>query len=98
MRILRALVGDDHDANELALLAMKVAKQRVVIKRPKYTTLDPLATTSYRDPYIRWEVFNVNVAQLPPSSDTATGATTHSGVDALSAGEIDTTVSASMHV
>lgn len=33
-RLLRAIVGEDHDAAEVFALAMKVAKKRVVIKRP----------------------------------------------------------------
>jgi 16S rRNA (guanine1516-N2)-methyltransferase len=35
MRILRTLVGDDEDAAELIGHAMKLAKLRVVVKRPK---------------------------------------------------------------
>ena len=36
MRILRQLVGDDADVNELVESALKIAKQRVVVKRPKF--------------------------------------------------------------
>jgi len=36
MRILRALVGDDIDVNDLFHLALQKAMQRVVVKRPKY--------------------------------------------------------------
>jgi len=36
MRMLRALVGDDADVNDLFQLALKKAVQRVVVKRPKY--------------------------------------------------------------
>jgi 16S rRNA (guanine1516-N2)-methyltransferase len=35
MRILRQLVGDDNDASNLLKLAIKCAKQRVVVKRPR---------------------------------------------------------------
>lgn len=35
MRILRALVGHDEDASSLCQLALKTAKRRVVIKRPR---------------------------------------------------------------
>jgi 16S rRNA (guanine1516-N2)-methyltransferase len=34
MRILRALVGEDNDANQLLLLALKAARKRVVVKLP----------------------------------------------------------------
>ena len=36
MRILRALIGDDVDVNDLFQLALQKAVQRVVVKRPKY--------------------------------------------------------------
>lgn len=35
MRILRALAGDDDDADQLLILALQKAKKRVVVKRPK---------------------------------------------------------------
>ena len=35
MRVLRELVGDDHDAHELLKLALEIAKKRVVVKRPR---------------------------------------------------------------
>jgi len=35
MRILRKLVGDDHDADKLFEIAMKIATHRVVVKRPR---------------------------------------------------------------
>jgi 16S rRNA (guanine1516-N2)-methyltransferase len=34
MRIIKALVGDDPDADELLPVAMEIAKKRVVVKRP----------------------------------------------------------------
>ena len=38
MRFLRQLVGDDNDAPNLLKLAIKCAKQRVVVKRPRLST------------------------------------------------------------
>jgi len=35
MRVIRELVGDDEDAEQLVLLAIKRAKKRVVVKRPR---------------------------------------------------------------
>lgn len=35
MRLLRALVGDDHDAEELFLVALACGAKRVVVKRPR---------------------------------------------------------------
>jgi len=35
MRIIRELVGDDHDADKVFLTALNYAKKRVVVKRPK---------------------------------------------------------------
>lgn len=37
MRILHELVGSDNDAAKLLAIALKCAKNRVVVKRPKYT-------------------------------------------------------------
>ena len=36
MRILREVLGDDDDASDLFDIALKVAKKRVVVKRPKH--------------------------------------------------------------
>lgn len=36
MRILRTLVGDDEDSDQLLIGALKVATKRVVVKRPAY--------------------------------------------------------------
>lgn len=36
MRILHTIVGADEDANEILTLALKWAKKRVVVKRPKF--------------------------------------------------------------
>lgn len=38
MRILHELIGDDSDAAGLLTIALKCAKKRVVVKRPKYAT------------------------------------------------------------
>lgn len=35
MRLLRDLVGDDHDADKLLAIALTKARQRVVVKRPR---------------------------------------------------------------
>ncbi|KAL6062550.1 Ribosomal RNA small subunit methyltransferase J [Balamuthia mandrillaris] len=57
MTVARQLVGDDVDAAELFEAAMKVAKHRVVIKRPKWVEENALATTVYRSPRTRYEVY-----------------------------------------
>ena len=48
MRVLRWLVGDDADADDLLDLARKTARQRVVVKRPKHAPhlagIEPVAT------------------------------------------------------
>jgi 16S rRNA (guanine1516-N2)-methyltransferase len=36
MRILREILGDDDDAEALFNIALKTAKKRVVVKRPKH--------------------------------------------------------------
>lgn len=41
MRLLRALVGDDLDAPRLLSAALRTARKRVVIKRPRYATTLP---------------------------------------------------------
>jgi len=69
MRIFRAIVGEDPDANDVAVLAKQVAKERVVLKRPKYAKPDPLATSVHRGVSTRWEVLDVrNQATLPPKT------------------------------
>lgn len=58
MRVLRWLVGDDGDADDLLGLAMKVAGKRVVVKRPKHAPhlagVEPIAV--HRGKGLRFEV------------------------------------------
>jgi len=68
MRIFRTIVGEDPDANDVAVLAKQVAKERVVLKRPKYAKPDPLATSVHRGVSTRWEVLDVRKATLPPKT------------------------------
>lgn len=44
MRVFQSLVGNDDDADSLLILAMTIAKRRVVVKRPNYAP--PLAAIS----------------------------------------------------
>lgn len=58
MRILRQLVGDDHDAGELFELACAVARQRVVVKRHRHAEpLSPNPTHSHSDQTTRYDVY-----------------------------------------
>ena len=58
MRILRQLVGDDLDADELFELASAVACQRVVVKRLRHAEpLAPHPTHSYCDKTTRYDVY-----------------------------------------
>lgn len=63
MQVARELVGDDADANELVEIAKKVARKRVVIKRPKFVKEDSRATRAYKSPRTRYEVFDVNTTK-----------------------------------
>ncbi|MEM6853412.1 MAG: class I SAM-dependent methyltransferase [Planctomycetota bacterium] len=58
MRVLRWLVGDDADADDLLDLARKTARQRVVVKRPKHAShlagVEPVATHAGKG--LRFEV------------------------------------------
>lgn len=47
MRILRDIVGEDRDAPELLALALKTAKDRVVVKRPRLSANIPGPTPSF---------------------------------------------------
>ncbi|WP_348666207.1 class I SAM-dependent methyltransferase [Arsenophonus symbiont of Ornithomya chloropus] len=38
MRLLQCLVGSDEDATDLLISAMRIAKYRVIVKRPNYAT------------------------------------------------------------
>lgn len=58
LRVLRRLVGDDTDAGELLATALRVAKQRVVVKRP--IRADPLGskpTTTHCGKATRYDVY-----------------------------------------
>lgn len=58
MRILRALVGDDPDADELFEIARSVARRRVVVKRLRHAPpLAPNPTNVYRQQSIRYDVY-----------------------------------------
>jgi 16S rRNA (guanine1516-N2)-methyltransferase len=58
MRILRRLVGDDLDADELFELACAVACPRVVVKRPRHAEpLAPHPTHSHCDQTTRYDVY-----------------------------------------
>jgi len=66
MRVLRALVGDDPDANELFEIARSVARRRVVVKRLRHAPpLAPNTTNVYRQQSIRYDVYiNSQPAQM----------------------------------
>jgi len=58
MQVLRSLVGEDADAEELFHIAREVAKSRVIVKRPIHA--EPLfgtPTESYKDPKTRFDVY-----------------------------------------
>ena len=58
LRVLRRLVGDDADAGELLAAALRVAKRRVVVKRP--LRADPLGakpTATHRGKAARYDVY-----------------------------------------
>lgn len=58
VRLLRELVGDDDDADELLAIAMRAAAQRVVVKRP--SEAPPLGgepTMSFEGKLVRYDVY-----------------------------------------
>ena len=58
MRLLRLLVGDDHDACELLDIARKIARRRVVVKRGRRAPplgLEP--SLAYRGKIARYDVY-----------------------------------------
>lgn len=61
MRVLRAVVGDDLDADKLFELALKIAQKRVVVKRPRHapclTQLTP--NVQYRGESSRFDVYSL---------------------------------------
>jgi 16S rRNA (guanine1516-N2)-methyltransferase len=62
MRLLRWLAGEDVDAHELYEVARRVARQRVVVKRPDHATpLAPKPTVSYGGKLVRYDVYRVEM-------------------------------------
>jgi 16S rRNA (guanine1516-N2)-methyltransferase len=60
VRAIRALVGDDPDAESLFLAAMRNARLRVVVKRPSYAPpLAPDPAVSYPGKLVRYDVYHV---------------------------------------
>ena len=58
LRICRALVGDDGDAGELFLIARRVARKRVVVKRPRHApSLAPRPHLQIRSKMVRYDVY-----------------------------------------
>jgi 16S rRNA (guanine1516-N2)-methyltransferase len=58
LRICRALVGDDRDAGELFLIARRVARKRVVVKRPRHAPLlSPRPHLQIRTKMVRYDVY-----------------------------------------
>jgi 16S rRNA (guanine1516-N2)-methyltransferase len=62
MRLLRWLAGEDADAHELFEVARRVARQRVVVKRPDHAApLAPKPTVSYGGKLVRYDVYRVEM-------------------------------------
>ncbi len=60
IRLLRVLVGDDLDAEELLACALQVARRRVVLKRPLHAPfLGGKPTTVYRGKSVRYDVYGI---------------------------------------
>ncbi|MFN0136581.1 MAG: class I SAM-dependent methyltransferase [Phycisphaerae bacterium] len=58
MRVLRQLVGDDLDASDLLAVALRVARQRVVVKRHRNAEpLGPRPTHDHCDKTTRYDVY-----------------------------------------
>ena len=58
-RLLRALVGDDPDAADLARVALQVAARRVVVKRPGHAEpLLPDPDLAYKGKLVRYDVYH----------------------------------------
>jgi 16S rRNA (guanine1516-N2)-methyltransferase len=63
MRLLRRLVGDDGDAAEILEWALRVARRRVVVKRPiKAPPLGGKPTTTHKEKSLRYDVYVPGVA------------------------------------
>ena len=58
MQVLRALVGDDSDAQQLFEVARSVARDRVVVKRPIHAEpVAPEPSMSYESKLVRFDVY-----------------------------------------
>jgi len=58
LQILRALVGDDEDSDSLLQVALSVALQRVVVKRPAWAgPLGSVPDLEYRGRVVRYDVY-----------------------------------------
>ena len=58
MQVLRALVGDDDDAQLLFEVARSIARDRVVVKRPIYAEpISPEPSMSYESKLVRFDVY-----------------------------------------
>jgi 16S rRNA (guanine1516-N2)-methyltransferase len=63
LRLLRLLVGEDIDAQELFNVARRVARQRVVVKRPDHAPpLEANPTVSYGGKLVRYDVYRASPA------------------------------------
>lgn len=61
MQYLRSLVGDDTDSLALFEVALRSARQRVVVKRPVYAEpLGDTPTMSYQAKLVRFDVYRVS--------------------------------------
>lgn len=58
-RLLKNLVGEDEDAPEIFNLALKIARKRVVVKRPKYakTMTDLKPDIVFSGKTVRFDVY-----------------------------------------
>jgi 16S rRNA (guanine1516-N2)-methyltransferase len=66
LRLLRLLAGEDSDAHELFEVARRVARQRVVVKRPDHALpLAPRPTVSYGGKLVRYDVYRVDTKRKP---------------------------------
>lgn len=59
MRMCRRLVGDDRDAGELLTVARRLARRRVVVKRPRHAPpLAPHPPIQFRAKLVRYDVYH----------------------------------------
>ncbi|GMR03981.1 MAG: 16S rRNA (guanine(1516)-N(2))-methyltransferase RsmJ [Gammaproteobacteria bacterium] len=63
IRLLRMLVGDDADAQELLEISRRCATDRVVVKRPDHApALAPKPTVSYSGKLVRYDVYHTRAS------------------------------------